>query len=295
MARLPRASSRPPRLPATEKLGYGCAWRVLDAQFLGVPQRRRRVFVVGHLGDWRRAAAVLLEREGLCRDTPARRKTREEVAGSLGGGTGERGWCNDLDRSGAFVSMSLNAKGGSGRLDGESETFVAHTLRGDGFDASEDGTGRGSPIVATAFSAKDHGADAGPLAPTLRAMPHDHSHANAGGQVAVCFESRVARNGRGGPSEIVPPLKAQSGANGRGDGAPLLAMSGTLAVRRLTPRECERLQGMPDDYTLVPYRGKPAADGPRYRAIGNSMAVPVMRWIGSRMRQVDEIGNGKAD
>jgi DNA (cytosine-5)-methyltransferase 1 len=276
-------------LGALAKLGYGCAWRVLDAQFVGVPQRRRRVFVVGHLGDWRRAAAVLLEREGLCRDTPARGKAREEVAGSLGGGTGERGWCNDLDRSGAFVSMSLNAKGGCGRLDGESETFVAHTLRGDGCDASEDGTGRGTPLVPTAFSAKDHGADAGPLAPTLRAMPHDRSHANAGGQLAVCFESRVTRNGRGGPSELVPPLKAQSGGSGRGDGAPLLALSGTLAVRRLTPRECERLQGMPDDYTLIPYRGKPAADGPRYRAIGNSMAVPVMRWIGRRIQMVDSI------
>ena len=329
---------------ALAELGYGCAWRVLDAQFLGVPQRRRRVFVVGHLGDWRRAAAVLLEREGLCRDTPARRKAREEVAGRLGSGAGERGWCNDLDRSGALVSMSLNAKGGSGRMDGESETFVAHTLRREGFDASEDGTGRGTPLVPTAlsarrgsghpdgksqtfvasgcgywnesksaetlgtqgralyestaivgpfvptaFSAKDHGADAGPLAPTLRAMLHDRSHANAGGQVAVCFESRVARNGRGGPSELVPPLKAQSGGSGRGDGAPLVAVSGTLAVRRLTPRECERLQGMPDDYTLIPYRGKPAADGPRYRAIGNSMAVDVMRWIGRRIQMVDSI------
>ncbi len=71
---------------ALAELGYGCAWRVLDAQFLGVPQRRRRVFVVGHLGDWRRAAAVLLEREGLCRDTPARRKAREEIAGDPVGG-----------------------------------------------------------------------------------------------------------------------------------------------------------------------------------------------------------------
>ena len=60
-----------------------------------------------------------------------------------------------------------------------------------------------------------------------------------------------------------------------------------MAVRRLIPRECERLQGMPDDYTLVPHRGKPAADGPRYRAIGNSMAVPVMRWIGQRIQMVD--------
>ena len=286
---------------ALAELGYGCAWRVLDAQFFGVPQRRRRVFVVGHLGDWRRAAAVLLEREGLCRDTPARRKTREDVAGALGGGTGERGWCNDLDRSGAFVSMSLNAKGGCGRLDGESETFVAsgcgywnesesaETLGTQG-RALYESTAIVSPLAPTAFSAKDHGADAGPLAPTLRAMPHDRSHANAGGQVAVCFESRVARNGRGGPSGIVPPLKAQSGGTGRGDAAPLLAVGGPLAVRRLTPRECERLQGMPDDYTLIPYRGKPAADGPRYRAIGNSMAVPVMRWIGRRIQMVDSIG-----
>jgi DNA (cytosine-5)-methyltransferase 1 len=286
---------------ALAELGYGCAWRVLDAQFFGVPQRRRRVFVVGHLGDWRRAAAVLLEREGLCRDTPARRKAREDVAGALGGGTGERGWCNDLDRSGAFVSMSLNAKGGCGRLDGESETFVASgcgywnesesaaTLGTQG-RALYESTAIVSPLAPTAFSAKDHGADAGPLAPTLRAMPHDRSHANAGGQVAVCFESRVARNGRGGPSEVVPPLKAQSGGTGRGDGAPLLAVGGPLAVRRLTPRECERLQGMPDDYTLIPYRGKPAADGPRYRAIGNSMAVPVMRWIGRRIQMVDSIG-----
>jgi DNA (cytosine-5)-methyltransferase 1 len=285
---------------ALAELGYGCAWRVLDARFLGVPQRRRRVFVVGHLGDWRRAAAVLLEREGLCRDTPARRKAREEVAGSPVGGTGERGQCDDLDCSGAFVSMSLNAKDGSGRLDVESGTFVAsgcgywnqsesaETLGTQG-RARYERTAIVGPLAPTAFSAKDHGADAGPLAPTLRAMPHDRSHANAGGQIAVCFESRVARNGRGGPSEIVPPLKAQSGGTGRGDAAPLLAVRGTLAVRRLTPRECERLQGMPDDYTLLPYRGRPAADGPRYRAIGNSMAVPVMRWIGRRIQMVDSI------
>jgi DNA (cytosine-5)-methyltransferase 1 len=174
-------------------------------------------------------------------------------------------------------------------MDFDTETFVAHTLHGHGLDASEDGTGRGTPLVPVAFSSKDYGADLGGTAPTLRAMPHHRSHANAGGQVAVCFESRVARNGRGGPSELVPALKAQSGGSGRGDGAPLLAVSGTLAVRRLTPRECERLQGMSDDYTLIPYRGKPAADGPRYRAIGNSMAVPVMRWIGRRIQMVDSI------
>jgi DNA (cytosine-5)-methyltransferase 1 len=197
------------------------------------------------------------------------------------------------------TAYALNAKGGVGRMDAQAnETFVASGCRywNESESAETLGTqGRAlyertaivDPPPPTAFSAKDHGADAGPLAPTLRAMPHNRSHANAGGQVAVCFESRVARNGRGGPSEVVPPLKAQSDATGRGDGSPLVTGNGTLTVRRLTPRECERLQGMPDDYTLIPYRGKLAADGPRYRAIGNSMAVDVMRWIGRRIQMVD--------
>jgi DNA (cytosine-5)-methyltransferase 1 len=94
------------------------------------------------------------------------------------------------------------------------------------------------------------GGDASHIAPTLRSMAHDGSHANAGGQLGL-----------------------QSG----------------MQVRRLTPRECERLQGFPDDYTLIPYRGKPAADGPRYRALGNSMAVPCMRWIGERIARVHAV------
>jgi hypothetical protein len=72
-----------------------------------------------------------------------------------------------------------------------------------------------------------------------------------------------------------------------GGGHPLPAVATALAVRRLTPRECERLQGFPDDWTAIPYRGKPASDGPRYKAIGNSMAVPVMKWIGERIAIVD--------
>ena len=110
--------------------------------------------------------------------------------------------------------------------------IVAHSLRAEGFDASEDGTGRGTP------------------------------------------------------------LKAQSGQTGKGDAAPLTMTES--AVRRLTPRECERLQGFPDDFTLVPYRGKPAADGNRYKALGNSMAVPVMRWIGERIQMVEAIAAEQA-
>jgi DNA (cytosine-5)-methyltransferase 1 len=178
--------------------------------------------------------------------------------------------------------MSLNAKGGCGRLDSESETFVAHALRGEGFDASEDGTGRGTPLVPLAFSAKDHAADASSLAPTLRAMPHDRSHANAGGQVAVCVQE-----GQTGVREYDTAGTVRSDAPGTQPGGSLIRQR--MAVRRLTPVECERLQGLPDDYTLVPYRGKPVSDGPRYRAIGNSMAVPVMRWIGRRIQIVDRL------
>lgn len=76
--------------------------------------------------------------------------------------------------------------------------------------------------------------------------------------------------------DISPTLRREQGGEGRG------------VARRLTPRECERLQGFPDDYTLIPYRGKPAADGPRYKAIGNSMAVPVMHWIGKRIQLVED-------
>ena len=87
--------------------------------------------------------------------------------------------------------------------------------------------------------------------------------------------------------DVVNALAAQSGETGKEDAAPGIAQK--MAVRRLTPRECERLQGFPDDYTLVPYRCKPAADGPRYNACGNSMAVNVMNWLGERIALVDEL------
>lgn len=124
---------------------------------------------------------------------------------------------------------------------------ISHALKAEGADASEDGTGRATPIIA--FSAKDYGADASnDLAPTLRAGGHTGSHANAG---------------------VMPAIATL-----------------TSAVRRLTPKECERLQGFPDDYTAIPWRGKPAdqcPDGPRYKALGNSWAVPLFNWLGRRI------------
>ena len=137
-----------------------------------------------------------------------------------------------------------------GRLDYETETLVAHSLRAEGFDAGEDGTGRGTPLVPVAYA----------------------------------FQPRIARNGRGDMGDVVNALNAQSGETGKGDAAPCVATQ--MAVRRLTPTEAERLQGFPDGYTAIPWKKKPAEDcpdGPRYKALGNSMAVPVMRWIGRRI------------
>jgi DNA (cytosine-5)-methyltransferase 1 len=345
------------------QLGYGVAYRVLDAQFFGVPQRRRRVFVVGYLGDWRVAAAIFLEWHGLSGYPPPRREARKDVAPTISARThGGGGLGTDFDLDGGLiqqlafggnntsgpidVATAANAcASASGRMDFETETFIAHSLSADGFDASEDGTGRGVPLVAgtmstrygdssgrdlsdssallpvafnlrgrdggampesadaasvrsasggssnsyVAFSAKDYGADVDEIAPTLRGMGHESSHANGGGQVAVAF----TLHGSDGTASTATPTDVAGSVRTKPPGSienssTTIAQQG-MAVRRLTPRECERLQGFPDDYTLVEYRGKLAADGPRYRALGNSMAVPVMRWIGQRIAAVHEI------
>ncbi|MDP9666283.1 UNVERIFIED_ORG: DNA (cytosine-5)-methyltransferase 1 [Pseudomonas cremoricolorata] len=303
------------------------AWRVLGAQYFGLAQRRRRVFVVASARAGFDPIEVLFEREGLRRDTPPRRGQGEDAAGTITASTGGVDENDAADgRLTVFggnntagpidVAPARNAcASASGRMDFESEAFVVSgTLQANGKAAGsatqqdaesgmlvvhgtqdpciladqafalgrnsgqenavlafaensrseirlEGGTGHvagtlsggggkpGQGMPCIAFSCKDHGADAGELAPTLRAMGHSGSHPNSGGQVAV---------------------------------------QGHSGVRRLTPRECERLQGFPDDYTLIPYRGKPVSDcpdGPRYKAIGNSKAVPVVRWIGQRLQQ----------
>ncbi len=318
------------------ELGYGFAYRVLDAQHFGVPQRRRRVFVVGYLGDWRRAAAVLFERHSLQGHPAPRRETGQNAPtipsrSSAGGGRG-----TDFDCDGGLIqafggnntagpidiATACNSHGGPhggphGRLDFESETFIAHSLRREGFDASEDGTGRGTPLVPVAFaqnsrdetrifgedgstvgalaaepgmkqqcyvafSSKDHAADAGDISPTLRSMGHDGSHANGGGQVAVAFQAKQSASSQGPSADEVSPCLDVAKAGG-------MSVGYGSAVRHLTPRECERLQGFPDDFTAVPYRKGMMADGPRYKMLGNSMAVPCMTWIGERIALVDKI------
>ena len=191
---------------------------------------------------------------------------------------------------------------------------TTHTLRGEGFDASEDGTGRGTPLVPVGFNARqdpDHWLDrTGPLdtdgstqavsyaiqAGALRTNPNsgpdgvgvqaDHAYTlEARAEVqAVAFQERGRKDGRsfdvGG--DVAYALTAPSGG-GRAQERNVLTP--TMQVRRLTPTECARLQGFPDDYLDITYRGKPAADGPKYKALGNSWAVPVVRWIGERIQE----------
>jgi DNA (cytosine-5)-methyltransferase 1 len=231
------------------ELGYGFAYRVLDAQFFGVPQRRRRVFVVGYLGDWRRAAAVLFERESLLGHPAPRREPREGVAPTLSARTkGGGGLGTDFDLDGGLIPQVARALTTSNqRIDAETETLlVAHSLRGEGFDASEDGTGRGTPLVPCA---------------------------------AFDLQQITSKANRTRVDISLPAPTMAKGSN--------MHACSDAAVRRLTPRECERLQGFPDDYTLITHRAKAATDSPRYKALGNSMAVPVMRWIGERIQLVE--------
>ena len=311
-------------------LGYGFAYRVLDAQYFGLAQRRKRVFVVGCLGDWRRAAAVLFERESLSGNPPPSRKAGKgfthdvapcldasgagfqrtgdkrgqdpviafdkrqsdviqygnmsgpldqnsqtvgvavEVSPTLRAGGnktgGDRPPGTDVDTAETLVmcpaphaeiSPAIKARDGKGvSSDGDGDgdgailvPMVAHTLRGEGFDASEDGCGRGTPIIPVGINGGETGF-------ALRSNP-SHSRDKGDGGVNTTMVVRPA-----------------------------------MSVRRLTPKECERLQGFPDGYTAIQIKGKPAADGPRYKALGNSWAVPVVRWIGRRIEMVGEFTPG---
>ncbi len=426
---------------------YGLAWRTLDAQYFGVAQQRRRVFVVGYLGNWRRAAAALFETACLRRDTAPRRRTRPQtsrrtlqdafgsgVAGTIGRsyekGHGRTGGANGGVARGHLIpaaetSLCLNA-GGMGRQDSETETMVAHlpdttsalTASNGGADVktaqarhcvaapltgspyADRGAADESKLIPVgrsliasnelarkcraleamiptpiqpipkpipranhpciAFEPRDRGDDgrgyARPpamledIAPTLNTV----KPACVTPPEAYGFQTRIARNGRGDMGDIAHALTLEAGEDGRGDSAPCVAVtlhgshervrteasptelakaittsppgestncSTTVAinragVRRLTCRECERLQGFPDDYTLIPWKNRrdpednaetvayltaagysredaeklaDTPDGPRYKSIGNSMAVPVMRWIGERIAAVDKI------
>jgi DNA (cytosine-5)-methyltransferase 1 len=259
------------------QLGYGFAYRILDAQFFGVPQRRRRVFVVGHLGDWRRAAAVLFERESLSWNPAPSREERKDIAPTISARTlGGGGLGTDFDCDEGLIPI-LEA----GARTGKSTDDIRAGL----------GIGEVNDPMFTLQSGKQHAIafDTTQIThPENRLRPDDRSPQLAASAHAPAVAFKYGQGSRarslGMQDECTPTL---SSADSGTQLAPGLLQG--MQVRRLTPRECERLQGFPDDYTLIPYRGKPVADGPRYKALGNSFAVPVVRWIGQRIQFVDSI------
>jgi DNA (cytosine-5)-methyltransferase 1 len=349
-------------LGALGELGYGFAYRILDAQHFGVAQRRRRVFLVGYLGDWRPAAAVLFESESLCRNIAESRSKRQKVTREIEGGpTPYR------------KSSRATTKDG---LETWVEDQVSNTLNC--FDVGD---------VRSTVSVVENGSwwDGGQTAASLTTRCHDQYMPDKGHfsaviqneeKTALCFKVRggVSENsgiqggvpgksaGKGylgseeksftiatspdqwlfeetkwlppNDSETIGTLQArdykgfcnQDMADGRGlvvsekgiavdmynmsinektsqtlssSASDINHTGGTITnarVRRLTPVECERLQGFPDNFTNIPYRKKEESpDGPRYKALGNSMAVPVMAWIGKRIHEVSELINQQND
>lgn len=409
------------------------AWRTLDAQYFGLAQRRRRVFLVASARKGFDPCQVLFEWDGMRRDTAPRRESREETAGTLTARTGRGSFpgtdeaCSGYLQPAAFggnnqsgsidVATARNAcasASASGRLDFESETFIVqsvalrgcegmavcvtsditHTLKADGFDGSEDGTGRGQPIVTCGknetlynqgFTQWSENASAqetypGTLLRILQEKVGEETFAKWGlGILGSLQQAEILRQALHGigirpaafsrswvvhcalsrpedrtawlmqslreagcercssqgwepPEQLARELGAylselsQPGAQsarfmrdlrpaakgsrvlrqalsaiqemGRPDGSETQSAHGGYAVRRLTVEECEFLQGFPRGYTLVPHptgrRKDPtrmASDGPRYKALGNSMAVPVMAWIGKRIAMIDALAN----
>jgi DNA (cytosine-5)-methyltransferase 1 len=412
-------------LGALGELGYEWAYRVLDAQWFGVAQRRRRVFVVAHLGEGNLAAKVLFESESVCRNSAPSRETRQKVAANVEAGVGGGKWPAD-------IASTLNAAFGSKQGLEDQHALGGAPLFVPGAICASDGQANESinqdiaptltkqteqPYVYTPSShagykegigtLRSNGGDIGGGSENLAVLyenhpndsrvtgPHDVApscvsrYGTGGGnvplvqeaiafpatmsgtqcaktknlspaicsvnQTAIAFEPGIATR-EGNESrfvkELSPTLRKEMGDNqvavafpidtqnmteghasgGKGHGnngdpsftltkghshavavdvynqaidgntaATLTSACGgtntsgpkamqSMAVRRLTPKECERLQGFNDDHTLIPWRNKPAdqcPDGPRYKALGNSMAVPCMAWIGKRIDAVE--------
>lgn len=364
-----------------EKCGYHVAWRVLDAQFFGVPQRRRRVFAVGHLGGWQYPAAVLFESESLRGNPAPGRKARQENSGSVADSirktVAKPLLTKDRHNAGDETLIAKYLTSSNQRLDWETETLVLNDQGGKRIDISENVVGalrsqsKGhEPIIVHGsqdpiISKKAHclGCNRGKenVVFCIAGNTIDRQVQNGGNgagfqpeisytlntidrhAIAECYALGNEQNvstleeplgplmkdspsggGRPLPAVMCAPVAPTIGASGPSYSRPgnervetealvfretadcLTAAYGTKwngnasaengslfamnsLVRRLTPTECERLQGFPDGYTDIEFKGKPAPDGARYKALGNSMAVPCMRWIGERIQKVEEL------
>ena len=247
-------------LGALGELGYGWAYRVLDAQWFGVAQRRRRVFVVGCLGDQLRAAEVLFESESVSRNTPPSRAKGQGATADAQGSVGS-------SSAHAFKVRGGCEGGGKGYLGSDDTAFTVATHQDQHIaqpvtirTANTGANGHGIAVDVT------HTLDQAQGQAVAQPLPFDTTQ-------LTC----PSNYGSPKPGDPCHPLAA---------GAHIPAVATSMQVRRLTPVECERLQGFPDNHTNIPWRKKAEApDGPRYKALGNSMAVPVMRWIGERINK----------
>jgi DNA (cytosine-5)-methyltransferase 1 len=368
-------------LGALGELGYGFAYRILDAQYFGVAQRRRRVFVVGYLGDWRSAAAVLFERHSLSGNPAPRRETREGATASSGSSTQDGFNCGveltgplsardykdpgtdgmnknsakmipvTKARSPQAIALAENTIGrqpeNGGNGDGFTDGGPMYTLNATGvhgvaqpisFDMAQitskvNGTRvePGLPVSTLAKGSQMHVAQPiffEPRSPdgVPRIYPMDGAEPTlntmGGGQREPCVTHTIvhgtqdpcvsdiafAQGTNNGGENVLIKAVGTDLYNGAitGDVAATMSTAGStssktgptvmqqMAVRRLTPKECERLQGFPDNYSDIMPKGKPTPDGPRYKALGNSMAVPVMAWIGKRIQEVERLSERNA-
>jgi DNA (cytosine-5)-methyltransferase 1 len=299
-------------LGALGELGYGFAYRILDAQYFGVAQRRRRVFVVGYLGDWRRAAAVLFERHSLQGHPAPSREKREDSSATITARTGiSRNNQGELVGWPADISSTLNASFGS-KLGLENQHINADCPMFVPTKAFYESSLAQYKEADLAGTAKASGGVAGGGSETFIAQPVYEMHGQDSrvrdlGETCNTVTSKWGTGGGNVPVALQPAYgipgnwigrKPENGGNATEpmyDIAPCLTkadqhgVAQPMAVRRLTPVECERLQGFGDNYTDIKSKNKPTPDGPRYKALGNSMAVPVMAWIGQRIEQVEAI------
>ena len=294
-----------PLLPLSDRSwpGYGLvagpkrvvAWRVLDAQHFGVAQRRRRVVLVAFdAGINANPGAVLFEPESLPRHNPPGAEEGQGVAALTGAGVGTCGADDNQAQAGHLlpthsVAPCLQEKGGKGVDSDCTQALVcvsgdvAHALRGgkNGYCGSEDGTGRGIPIIA--------GIVEGDSAASTPDLPRLRAGCGRGGETAIAFTQN--QDGDVLTGDVAPSMGTNQNASGRN--TPKIC-DPEMQVRRLIPVECERLQGFWDNYTNIPF-GRPkypdqiCPDGHRYRALGNSWAVPKFRWVGQRIQMVWDV------
>jgi DNA (cytosine-5)-methyltransferase 1 len=341
-------------LGAVAECGYGFAYRVLDAQYFGVAQRRRRVFVVGHLGDWRPPAQVLFESESLRRDTPKSRKKGETITTFATPSVANclQTTCNDYSRADGFNMICtehtgpLTARDHKGISSDDCNPTMMKLVAYENHPSDSRVKEMGE-VCQTVTSTWGSGGGNIPFVQNIAYEWHNQDSRIKAIQVAATLNCNAG--GREGHLVQSLPIalakntigrQPMNGGNGNGftENGPMYTLNATgvhgiaysfdslasnsmkssnphsgcrkvelsktidttypcpsknqggigimqsMAVRRLTPVECERLQGFPDNYTNI---RENCPDGPRYKAMGNSMAVPVMRWIGERINRLE--------